>query len=100
VVEPVEALAQEAAEAEGAQLLGRVLARQEHVEVVAAPLELGHAAAEAEHQLPASGHGDQQGTARARTRGTSQGSRASRATAIPVMPTTAPASPVSPSTTC
>ena len=32
VVQPVEALAQEPAEAEGPQLLGRVLARQQHVE--------------------------------------------------------------------
>jgi hypothetical protein len=63
VVQPVEAPAQERLETEGAQLLGRVLARQQHVEVVAAALGLGRPVVEAEHQLAAPGHGDQQGDA-------------------------------------
>jgi hypothetical protein len=100
VVQPVEALAQEVAEAEGAQLLGRVLARQQQIEVVAAALGLGHAVAEPEHQVAAPGHRHQQGHGRQQDQRDQPGLEASRARAIPAMPTTAPARPVSPSTTC
>jgi hypothetical protein len=60
VVEPVEALPEEGGEAEGAQLLGGLLAAEQHVQVVAAALGLGHAVVEAEQQLPGPGRGDQQ----------------------------------------
>jgi hypothetical protein len=60
VVEPVEALPEEGREAEGAQLLGGILAAEQHVEVVAVALDLGHAVVEAEQQLPGPGRGHQQ----------------------------------------
>ena len=54
----------ESAEAEGAQLLGQVLAGEQHVEVVAAALGLGAAVVEAGHRLAAPGRGHQQGHGR------------------------------------